>query len=327
MFLLALVFPARAWWFGAHSLVAQLGLEMLTHEQRLYLAKLFSMWNGEEASPIEAALWQDNLKDSKLYIMSNWHFCDKPVLGKGYVLQETPVHYNITNALTEGIASLMMPTTTSLWSLQFTLRNLLHFVGDIHQPLHSSSLFSEEFPEGDQGGNKIKLKCKYGAACDNLHFMWDSALLSYQFNDSETVYVDFMHNISRIKEKYPPRELGLDADNLDPMNMNTQANEVAVNFAYGALRDDREITEEYLVQGRVFADKMISLAGHRLGLILQKFFASRKLVPLVKTPPFSVREGIAWGIDACLVVLIVVYSVLVVRQSRLEDEKLMLQYS
>ena len=157
--------------------------------------------------------------------------------------------------------------------------------------------------------------------------MWDSALLNYQFNDSETVYVDFMHNISRIKEKYPPRELGLDADNLDPMNMNTEANKVAVDFVYGALGDDRNITDEYLIQGRVFADKMISVAGHRLGLILQKFFASRKMVPIVKTPPFSVREGVLWGIDVCLAVLIAIYSVLVLKQSRLDDEKLMLQYS
>src|SRR5437763_13755343 len=46
---------------------------------------------------------------------------------------------------------------------------IFHLVGDIHQPLHSSTLVSQKlFPEGDRGGNSIKLKQSY-----NLHALWD----------------------------------------------------------------------------------------------------------------------------------------------------------
>ena len=46
---------------------------------------------------------------------------------------------------------------------------IFHLVGDIHQPLHSSTLVSQRlFPEGDRGGNSIKLKQSY-----NLHALWD----------------------------------------------------------------------------------------------------------------------------------------------------------
>jgi hypothetical protein len=55
---------------------------------------------------------------------------------------------------------------------------LLHLVGDIHQPLHSSALFTERLfaPKdgpahgGDHGGNGVK----FGSAkSDNLHSLWD----------------------------------------------------------------------------------------------------------------------------------------------------------
>ena len=56
-------------------------------------------------------------------------------------------------------------------------RLLVHFVGDIHQPLHATSMFTDTFPGGDAGGNSIKLSPpapvgSYTSA--NLHSYWDS---------------------------------------------------------------------------------------------------------------------------------------------------------
>lgn len=48
---------------------------------------------------------------------------------------------------------------------------LFHLVGDLHQPLHSSAMFTPRlFSKGDRGGNSIKVG-KY-----NLHSTWDWAL-------------------------------------------------------------------------------------------------------------------------------------------------------
>jgi hypothetical protein len=45
---------------------------------------------------------------------------------------------------------------------------LVHFVGDMHQPLHCSD-------NNDQGGNKVQVK--FGDRPGNLHSLWDSGLL------------------------------------------------------------------------------------------------------------------------------------------------------
>ena len=54
---------------------------------------------------------------------------------------------------------------------------ILHTIGDIHQPLHSSALFTRKLfkpsaaaPEGDRGGNRVKFGPGHN---DNLHFLWD----------------------------------------------------------------------------------------------------------------------------------------------------------
>lgn len=46
---------------------------------------------------------------------------------------------------------------------------VFHLVGDIHQPMHSTALFSvDRFPKGDKGGNMIHTRPN-----DNLHAVWD----------------------------------------------------------------------------------------------------------------------------------------------------------
>lgn len=52
------------------------------------------------------------------------------------------------------------------------MRYLVHVLGDIHQPLHASSLFNDRFPKGDQGGNLFKIK--YSKDIEQLHKLFDS---------------------------------------------------------------------------------------------------------------------------------------------------------
>ena len=53
----------------------------------------------------------------------------------------------------------------------YDLSWLLHLVGDIHQPLHSVARFPNAHPNGDRGGNEVKL-----TDGSNLHTFWDDVL-------------------------------------------------------------------------------------------------------------------------------------------------------
>jgi len=53
----------------------------------------------------------------------------------------------------------------------YDLSWLLHLVGDVHQPLHSTTRVSTTKPDGDDGGNGVKL-----TSPANLHTFWDDVL-------------------------------------------------------------------------------------------------------------------------------------------------------
>jgi hypothetical protein len=59
----------------------------------------------------------------------------------------------------------------------FALRLLIHYVGDIHQPLHSVSGVSDHYDHGDAGGNYESIPSINGAG--NLHAVWDSVMYNY----------------------------------------------------------------------------------------------------------------------------------------------------
>ena len=63
----------------------------------------------------------------------------------------------------------------------FNLRMLIHFTGDIHQPLHTTSRFSKDFPNGDLGGNKFHLTPRANSTdpITNLHALWDSTVYEW----------------------------------------------------------------------------------------------------------------------------------------------------
>lgn len=81
---------------------------------------------------------------------------------KTYIYDQVIGH---TNSTEEGLSSAM--------------RFLLHLVGDIHQPLHSTARVNEDYPRGDKGGNAFPLPSHYGAK--NLHAVWDKVLYEFKY--------------------------------------------------------------------------------------------------------------------------------------------------
>ncbi len=73
------------------------------------------------------------------------------------------------------------------------MRYLIHILGDIHQPLHASTLVSKRFPNGDQGGNLFLIK--YNQNIDNLHKLFDSGAAVL---DVEIKRVSFIYNTKKL---------------------------------------------------------------------------------------------------------------------------------
>jgi len=68
----------------------------------------------------------------------------------------------------------------------FALRMIIHYVGDIHQPLHSSTEVDDRYPTGDMGGNMQEIP--EHDTVGNLHSIWDSVV--YEFVGYATLPMD-----------------------------------------------------------------------------------------------------------------------------------------
>jgi hypothetical protein len=69
------------------------------------------------------------------------------------------------------------------------LKFLLHFVGDIHQPLHSSD-------DNDRGGNNKKVSAA-GFRAGNLHHFWDTEFVDQLETNPQSIASDLIGHISR----------------------------------------------------------------------------------------------------------------------------------
>ncbi len=98
-----------------------------------------------------------------------WHFIDTPFSTDGTALPPIPTP-NVQDriAVFRGVLASSDPDALKSYDLSW----LLHLVGDVHQPLHATTRVSSTDPEGDAGGNLVKLSC---TKCE-LHATWDDLI-------------------------------------------------------------------------------------------------------------------------------------------------------
>lgn len=105
-----------------------------------------------------------------------WHFVDTPFSRDGASLPQVPD----PNAQTRiHLFRTVLASTTEKDPLKsYDLVWLLHLVGDVHQPLHSSTRVRQAQPNGDGGGNLVSVctTSPCSAANKTLHAFWDEVL-------------------------------------------------------------------------------------------------------------------------------------------------------
>jgi hypothetical protein len=117
---------------------------------------------------VTAACWADDYK-SQLNT-GTWHYIDLPFSLDGTSTNGfVPASFNFVQAINVAISTLQS-SSGSQSNQAVSLRYLLHFVGDIQQPLHCSDAFFASQPNGDAGGNGFYINGTW----NNVHSLWDS---------------------------------------------------------------------------------------------------------------------------------------------------------
>lgn len=169
--------PAQAYWEYGHETVASIAWANVTPATRAKVAALLRQQRLLEtptclAGTIEqASVWADCVKPlgERFSYAYNWHYQNVDIC-KPFDLKSACKDGNCVSAQIERDVKLLkdpkVPTREKLQALVF----LVHFVGDLHQPLHAGD-------RGDLGGNRAR--SDYGAYAPerlNLHSIWDGLL-------------------------------------------------------------------------------------------------------------------------------------------------------
>ena len=146
----------------------------------------------------QAAIWPDLARnfpgdERRKYHRGGWHFINLPIYLQDSDEEELSddLGVNLSKRWRQGLDEMSLNAVQVLDWVKKTFADeetsdaeravqicwVMHIIGDLHQPLHTTALFSQElFPRGDKGGNSVTVRTSRLGGTTNLHSLWDGLL-------------------------------------------------------------------------------------------------------------------------------------------------------
>ena len=246
-----------AWAFKGHQIVGDIARNHLTPTAR---QNLIALLGNDDLAAI--ANWADEVRPNRPESYG-WHFVDIPKDSAGFSEErdcyrpddKRPTskddHHNcVVDRITmfkNIVADKSAPQPERLEALKF----LVHFIGDIHQPMHAVD-------EG-RGGNDIHISEFGSTQCGkypcNLHYLWDGDLIEHT-GRSEQEYVAYLEKLIA--------ERKLQAGGTPE----TWANESLQLARKAWLNEGASVDEAYYRANIGIVDQRLAMAGLRLAATL-----------------------------------------------------------
>jgi hypothetical protein len=298
LLLLAGARPVRAWGCKGHQTVALIAEKYLTPEAQQLVGKLLAenpvdpelkRYCGFAFRDLlaDASTWADDVRSERKN--GPWHYLDIPRGAPRHPLEEyCGAQGCITKAIAEQL-SVLKDAHAETRKRAEALRYVLHFVGDLHMPLHATT-------NNDLGGNCVPLQYfrrKPHEAHDNfspnLHGIWDTTILERDMEGADPP--EFAEHLEQLfgAEVEQWQKAGIHIE-----DWAWESHDLAESVAYGELTpkvpveapasvhscaDDNRVGERllqmHLTAGQSYQDaaamvveKRLAQAGVRLAMIL-----------------------------------------------------------
>lgn len=153
------------------------------------------------------------------------------------------------------------------------LKFLVHFVGDVHQPLHVSYA-------DDRGANSVKVTFLGKPGC-NLHAVWDTGLIEHRLNGG-----NWSDMAKRIRDDAPAESVKQWRKSSDPVDW---ANEslAMTRLLYTETPPDGQLDDKYYELNIKVAEDRLAAAGIRLAALLNDIFTDNPATQSASTMPAS----------------------------------------
>ncbi len=258
--------PALAWWEKGHRLVAAIAEDHLTPVARRSVRALL----GTE-SLADVSAWADEYRPLETQTGA-WHYTDVAAGSDTYDRdRDCPVQPTVKvgarndiwrDCVTDRILFFedrLRNTKLDPVDRALALKYLVHFVGDVHQPLHATGVAA--------GGNAIAVTAFGSASCStsgkcNLHNIWDGYLIDHT-GLTEAQYRRRLESAIRAGK--------LTAGTDDPAVWTSESKKAADE---AMVPKDSNIDEAYNARAIQVIDTRLELAGLRLASVLNSIFTA-----------------------------------------------------
>jgi hypothetical protein len=255
--------PVFAWNATGHMLVAKLAYDQLVPQAKAEVDRLtatFTTLYPAADNFITGSVWADDIRSHDITAFSTWHYIDIPIYENASLPKITVDPHNAAWAITEAEKVLAAKNTNSV-ERAVALNFYLHFMGDIHQPLHCSTWVSERTPDGDKGGNAFPVKHK---DFHNLHSLWDSAAGLFS-SVARPLTPASEAELNRLANLVIAQSGGADLTvKFDPKAIAQEGNELAIRAVYSDIAPNDVPSAAYLSRAQQESSKQVVLAGKRL---------------------------------------------------------------
>ena len=240
---------ASAWGVTGHRVVAEIAENHLTNRAKRKLKKLI----GKQKLAYWAN-WPDNVRNSPEWKnTSTWHYVNIPPQESKEQFIEQLKNNNKPNIYTaiQNVKGIIVDKNTPDADKEIYLRFLVHFLGDMMQPMHTGR-------EEDLGGNLIKIQ--FFKKDTNLHSLWDSGLI----DNTKYSYTEYARVLDvKSKEEINQIQSGSLEDWLYESHQ-------AANQLYASVKPGENYSYDYQQQYNALLERQLLHAGLRLAKILNE---------------------------------------------------------
>lgn len=240
---------AEDWGKTGHRVIGEVAQQQLTPKAEAAVNELLGGMSLAFVSTFADEIRSDHRYDH----LAPWHYVnmDKDTCYPDAV--KNPAG-DIVTAMKYCVEVLKNPKSTTK-DKTFYLKLLVHFIGDIHQPMHAAR-------KADKGGNTIKVT--WFGAPTNLHRLWDSDLIDH-YKMSYTELAAHLPKISSAEKEKTMNEPRLDW---------VHESQDLANVIYANTPADASLGYEYHYQHFDIVRARLLKAGLRLAATLNFIFDS-----------------------------------------------------
>jgi hypothetical protein len=259
---------AHAWGAEGHRIVCEIAWQRLTPEARWFVIDLLR----NEPDPIFArtCTWADEVRPTTHRHTAAYHYINIPagVAGVDLARDCGNVEQRCIVWAIHHYAGILTDRRRPQAERNEALKFVAHFVGDLHQPLHTGR------PE-DLGGNRVQVNFfgDTGTAerPTNLHGVWDSAIL----RKANLTWPESAHRLNEQIDSLDVQRW----ETLDVIGWTNESYHIADGFGYAQLPADRFIGNRYFRPALGFSEVRLQQAGVRLAHLLNQAAAGTLSLP------------------------------------------------